>query len=132
MTPVKKSLGLLSSIFGLSIEKVNFFPGILSLALVFCWCGQSVLAAEPPSQPPSSVVAAVRQDVSQRTRIPANRFQVRSTHAHTWTDGCLGLARPGEMCTQAMVEGWQVILTDNQKTWTYRTDATGRVIRLEP
>ncbi len=49
----------------------------------------------------------------------------------TWPDGCLGLAKPGEFCTQALVQGWRIILTDNQKTWVYRTDSSGANLRLE-
>jgi hypothetical protein len=80
---------------------------------------------------PNSVITATRQDLSQKTKIPVNQLQVKSTTAQTWNDGCLGLAKPGEICTQALVGGWRVVLTNNQKTWVYRTDSTGSNLRLE-
>ncbi|MGH2412285.1 MAG: hypothetical protein ACRDEA_01020 [Microcystaceae cyanobacterium] len=43
----------------------------------------------------------------------------------------MGIAQSGEMCTQALVEGWRVVVSDGQKNWIYRTDGEGRVIRLE-
>jgi hypothetical protein len=69
--------------------------------------------------------------LSQKTDISVNRLQIQAAQRQTWTDGCLGLATPGELCTQALVEGWRIILTDNQKTWVYRTDSSGTNLRLE-
>jgi hypothetical protein len=103
--------------------------GILILiSLLSFLIGQPSLASP---QPPSSVIAATRQDLSQKTNIPINRLQIQGAKRQTWPDGCLGLAKPGEFCTQALVEGWQIILTNNQKTWVYRTDSTGANLRLE-
>lgn len=96
---------------------------LLSLLLV-----QPSLASPDP---PNSVIAAARQDLSQKTKISVNRLQIQATQPQTWPDGCLGLAKPGELCTQALVQGWRIILTDNQKTWVYRTDSSGANLRLE-
>ena len=96
---------------------------LLSLLLV-----QPSLASPGP---PNSVIDAARQDLSQKTDISVNRLQIQAAQRQTWTDGCLGLATPGELCTQALVEGWRIILTDNQKTWVYRTNSSGANLRLE-
>lgn len=93
------------------------------------------LLLAPPSlaspEPPNSVIAATRQDLSRKTKISVNRLQIQAAQPKTWPDGCLGLAKPGEFCTQALVQGWRIILTDNQKTWVYRTDSSGANLRLE-
>ena len=93
------------------------------------------LLLAPPSlaspEPPNSVIAATRQDLSRKTNISVNRLQIQAAQPQTWPDGCLGLAKPGELCTQALVAGWRIILTDNQKTWVYRTDSSGTNLRLE-
>ncbi|RPH89055.1 MAG: hypothetical protein EHM73_09575 [Chroococcales cyanobacterium metabat2.561] len=94
----------------------------------------SLLLAPPSlasSRPPNSVIDATRQDLSRKTKISVNRLQIQAAQPQTWPDGCLGLAKPGEFCTQALVEGWRIILTDNQKTWVYRTDSSGANLRLE-
>jgi len=96
---------------------------LLSLLLV-----QPSLASPGP---PNSVIEAVRQDLSQKTKISVNRLQIQAAQRQTWPDGCLGLAKPGELCTQALVPGWRIVLTDNQKTWVYRTNSSGANLRLE-
>jgi hypothetical protein len=93
------------------------------------------LLLAPPSlaspEPPNSVIAATRQDLSRKTNISVNRLQIQAAQPQTWPDGCLGLATPGEFCTQALVQGWRIVLTDKQKTWVYRTDSSGTNLRLE-
>jgi hypothetical protein len=93
------------------------------------------LLLAPPSlaspEPPNSVIAATRQDLSRKTNISVNRLQIQAAQPQTWPDGCLGLATPGEFCTQALVQGWRIVLTDKQKTWVYRTDSSGANLRLE-
>ncbi|NJK61022.1 MAG: hypothetical protein HC918_13330 [Oscillatoriales cyanobacterium SM2_1_8] len=56
---------------------------------------------------------------------------VQAVEARTWPNGCLGLGGPDELCTQALVPGWRVVLTDGQRTQVFRSDRTGRQVRLE-
>ncbi len=84
------------------------------------------------SQFPPTLANRLQQDLSQHTRIPPNQLRMVETTARTWPNGCLGLARPDEMCSQAMVEGWRVVFTNGQRQWVYRTDRQGRTFRLEP
>ena len=83
------------------------------------------------SEPPTTLINAVRQEVLNLTGIETFILQIKAFETKTWPDGCLGLAKPDEFCTQALVEGWRVVLTDGSQTWVYRTDGDGRVIRLE-
>ncbi len=80
---------------------------------------------------PRQVVDAVRQDIAQRESIPVNRLRVTQSSQQTWSDGCLGLAQADEFCTQALVEGWRITVSDGRSTWVYRTDSSGRVVRRE-
>jgi hypothetical protein len=82
-------------------------------------------------QLPRSVAEAVRQDVSQQENIPVSKLQVTALSQETWSDGCLGMAQPDEFCTQALVEGWRVSVSDGLSTWVYRTDSLGRAVRRE-
>lgn len=108
---------------------VRVSTGILMLmSLLFLLLAQPSLASP---EPPNSVIAATRQDLSRKTNISVNRLQIQAAQPQTWPDGCLGLAKPGEFCTQALVQGWRIILTDKQKTWVYRTDSSGTNLRLE-
>ena len=82
-------------------------------------------------QLPDRVANAVLVDLSKQTTLSARQLQVTQYSRQTWSDGCLGLAKPGEICTQAVVEGWRVVVSDGQQNWVYRTDRNGRVLRLE-
>jgi hypothetical protein len=85
----------------------------------------------PQKQIPAQVVHAVRQDLAKITKIAAGKFKVKEASPQTWHDGCLGLAAPNEFCSMALVEGWKVVMVHNNNSWTYRTDRSGRAVRLE-
>ncbi|PSB10105.1 hypothetical protein C7B76_24515 [filamentous cyanobacterium CCP2] len=85
----------------------------------------------PANRLPWHLVRQVRRDVSQRTGIPPQQLWIARHERHTWTDGCLGLPGQGEFCTQALVPGWQIEVTDGSRSWTYRTDTSGQTLRLE-
>ena len=88
------------------------------------------LLASQISAPPN-LIQLVRKDLSRQIKIPLQQIAVKTTKPMTWPDGCLGLAKTDESCTQALVQGWQIILSHNKKTWIYRTDSQGKAIRLE-
>ncbi len=79
---------------------------------------------------PEAVASAVLKDASKRTGQPASKLKITTSQARTWNDGCLGLAEPGVLCTQALVPGWQVQVTDNSKALVYHTNKSGSVVRL--
>jgi hypothetical protein len=84
------------------------------------------------AQIPQPVITRLRQALSKRTKIPAARLKVVEATAKTWSDGCLGLAKADEICTQAIVSGWRVVFSDGKQQWVYRSDKQARVYRLEP
>jgi len=88
------------------------------------------LLANQISAPPN-LIQLVRKDLAQRTKIPLQEIAVKTSKPMTWPDGCLGLAKTDEFCTQMLIQGWQIILDHNKKTWIYRTDSQGKAIRLE-
>jgi hypothetical protein len=61
---------------------------------------------------------------------PASMELVEITQ-HVWNDGCLGLARPNEMCTMALVPGFRVVVDVNGTPYAVRTNRDGRVARIE-
>lgn len=83
------------------------------------------------AQPPQAMINTLRQSLSKQTGIPAKKLRVVESSQTTWTNGCLGLAKPDEMCTQVMVPGWRVVFSNGTQRWIYRTDATGKNYRLE-
>jgi hypothetical protein len=77
------------------------------------------------------VTKAVITEVSKQTKIPANQLKITQYSRQTWSNGCLGISKPGEICTQALVEGWRIVVSGNNRTWVYRSNRNGRILRLE-
>lgn len=80
---------------------------------------------------PQSVKQAVFQDIVQRTRIPRTSLQIVRAEQKTWSDGCLGLAESGVLCTQALVPGWLVVIEGSKQRLIYRTNASGSIVKLD-
>ncbi|NEQ73609.1 MAG: hypothetical protein F6K23_11370 [Okeania sp. SIO2C9] len=81
---------------------------------------------------PNNIVDAVREDLSNQTGILPENIKVTQVSQETWPNTCLGLANSDELCGQRLVEGWYIILSDGNETWSYRTDNKGKLIRVEP
>ncbi len=79
---------------------------------------------------PRTVKKAVLRDILRRQNIPISKLKITKSTQKTWNDGCLELGKPEEICTQALVPGWLVVVTDKNQTWTYHTNINGRNIRL--
>jgi hypothetical protein len=79
--------------------------------------------------PAPAVIRSIRQAVKQQFGVA--KIGVVSVTEQNWPDGCLGLPKSGEICTMAVVPGWRVEVSDKLQTWYYRTDRTGKTLRLE-
>ena len=77
------------------------------------------------------VASAVITEVSKQTGISTRNLKITQYSRQTWSNGCLGISKPGEICTQALVEGWRVVVSGNKRTWVYRSNRNGRILRLE-
>jgi hypothetical protein len=86
-----------------------------------------------PSQanqaPAPAVIQSIRQAVKKQFGVA--QVAVVSATEQNWPDGCLGLPKAEEICTMAVVSGWRVEVSDKLQTWYYRTDRTGKTLRLE-
>ncbi len=74
-------------------------------------------------------VSAVIQFITEKTA--SDDIQVLSYSEQEWPDGCLGLGGEDEMCTMALVPGYEVVVEVNEETRTFRTDMEGMLIREE-
>lgn len=83
---------------------------------------------------PNSVINAIRSDINRNsnTRIPQGQLKVVSFSQQSWPNSCLGLPQPDEACAEIFIEnGWRVVMSNGRQTWNYRSDNTGRIVRLE-
>ena len=89
---------------------------------------QSIQETDQQSQSKfGSVITAVLEDASQRSGLPTSAFQEITAERKTWSDGCLGVHKPGQACTQALVPGWRITLSNDSQTWVYHTSTDGRI-----
>ena len=79
---------------------------------------------------PSVVAQSILRDISRRMLIPQDKIRIIAYSQRYWRNSCLEIYRPNEFCTQAFVDGWQVIATYNNKKWRYHTNKNGSILRL--
>lgn len=77
-------------------------------------------SSSTPSSTPTDVVRAV-EDLSTTLRVTPDEVEVVSTEEVTWRDGSRGCARPGEMYTQALVDGLRITLRVAGQTYEYHS-----------
>lgn len=80
---------------------------------------------------PLEVQSAVLEAASQQTSKTVASLVILNSQPKEWSDGCLGLTEPGKVCVQNVVSGWQVEVTDGLRNWTFRTDESGDLVKLE-
>lgn len=83
-----------------------------------------------PANVPQSVKNAVLRAASVRLQLPISQLTITEAQERTWNNGCLELANADELCTQALVPGWRVVVGSANQTLVYHTDQNGSVIRL--
>ena len=69
---------------------------------------------------PAEVTDPIVADAATRLGVDPSAVAILDAHAETWPDGSLGCPEPGMMYTQALVEGYQVIVEANGTQLDYR------------
>ena len=82
----------------------------------------SIPIASPgsPVELPAVVLDPLLADVAQRSGVPREQLVIVAATATTWSDGSLGCPTPGQMYTQALVEGWQAVVRAGSTVYDYR------------
>jgi hypothetical protein len=73
----------------------------------------------------------VRRDLKMRLGVDEKKITILEVENKMWNNGCLGLEERGEMCSQALVSGFRVLLSVGGKEYAYRTNMDGTVFRAE-
>jgi uncharacterized secreted protein with C-terminal beta-propeller domain len=77
------------------------------------------------------VIALAKLDLAERLGSQPGDVDVVSVKARNWPDGCLGLGGADQVCTQAIVPGYEVTLMHEGVQYVYRTDTSETVILAE-
>jgi hypothetical protein len=89
------------------------------------------LVTVPPSdepvigEVPAEIMDRLVADASDRTGVDVAAVEVVQAAAVTWNDGSLGCPEPGMLYTQALVDGYHVILEAGGEELDYRVGAGG-------
>lgn len=73
---------------------------------------------------PQSVLDEMLEQVSGLSSVPVSELTVASAEAVTWPDGSLGCPEPGMVYTQALVEGFRVVIRADDKSYDFRGSGT--------
>lgn len=74
---------------------------------------------------PADLMQRIRADVVKRAGGAESDIVVVHAQAARWNDGALGCPEPGMGYTQALVDGFWVVLRHGGREWDYRTRGTG-------
>jgi hypothetical protein len=89
------------------------------------------LATVPPSgepvtgEVPEEILDAITADAAERAATEPAAVEVVQAAAVTWNDGSLGCPEPGMLYTQALVDGYHVIVEAGGEELDYRVTADG-------
>jgi hypothetical protein len=74
---------------------------------------------------PDAILDPIVADAADRSGAPLAAIEVVTSEQVTWPDGSLGCPEPGQMYTQALVDGYQVVLDAGGEELDYRVGSGG-------
>ena len=80
---------------------------------------------------PGELLDDILADAAARASLSSSEINVVRAQEQTWSDGSMGCPQPGQMYTQAQVNGYQVILAAAGEEYDYRAADTGYFILCE-
>ena len=76
---------------------------------------------------PEAILADLVADAAERAGVDPAAVEVVQAEFVTWSDGSLGCPEPGMFYTQALVDGYHVILRAGDDELDYRLSTAGEV-----
>jgi hypothetical protein len=80
---------------------------------------------------PDGLLKQIFEDLSERLGVEIEKIEVVKAEAVEWSDGSLGCPQPGQFYTQALVNGYWLILEVGAATYDYRASERGSFILCE-
>ena len=74
---------------------------------------------------PEELLGDILIDASERSGITPNDLEILTAEAASWNDGSLGCPEPGQMYTQALVDGFHVVIRAAEEELDYRVGNGG-------
>ena len=77
-------------------------------------------------------VASARTRFAAHLSISEDAISVISVEAVDWSDACIGIHEPGQMCAQVITPGYRIMVDVNGQSYELHTNATGSVVGIVP
>lgn len=81
-----------------------------------------------------AIAMSVRQMLMQQLHADFDTLEIVEVEAVEWSDSCLGVANPVELCAQMITPGYRIVIeaqhNDTTEVYIYHTDSTGNSVRL--
>ena len=84
-----------------------------------------VTTPPPVTNVPPSILETVMAEAARLSDIPVDQVTVERAEPAVWPNGALGCPQPGEMYTQALVDGYWIILRAGTESYDFRVASTG-------
>jgi len=98
----------------------------------------SIQTVPPPdAQPvitgevPQNILDEMTADLASRLNVSQGEISVTTAQSVVWNDGSLGCPQPGMFYTQALVDGYFVILTAGDESYNYHASQKGYFLLCE-
>lgn len=82
-------------------------------------------AAPITGEVPEALMDAIMRDLEGRLGTDRSGFEVLQAEAVQWNDGALGCPKPDEAYTQAITDGYIVVIRFDGRTYDYRATERG-------
>jgi hypothetical protein len=98
--------------------------------------GKSVATSTPQtapteSQAPKAILDRILNETAKLANVPHEQLVIVRAEAVVWSDGSLGCPEPGMQYTQALINGYWVVISAGGQTYDFRVDRGG-TFRLCP
>jgi hypothetical protein len=80
---------------------------------------------------PEEIMDEIIADVVERAGVERSAVNVLKSEQVVWPDGSLGCPQPGMVYTQALVNGYHVVLEQGGKSYDYRVTERGSFVLCE-
>ena len=77
------------------------------------------------------MVELAKQDLAERLDVPADELAVISVDEVVWPNGCMGVHVANRACTEALVDGFRIVLEHDDTGYVYHTNTRQTVIFAE-
>ena len=75
---------------------------------------------------PQAILESILKEAAALSKVDRDQLVIARAQSVVWSDGSLGCPEPGMMYTQALVNGYWVIIDAAGQTYDFRVDRSGR------